>query len=396
MNNLLSEKNLVLRVGAAALLIGGFALALAHVETGTRTTDSPQAAQQAVQQKIEHCRDVVGTIERLHCWERAADKTLARYSFATINVGLEHAPFDCHDFMHYVARKAYADFDSLSELYDQATYACFGAAYHGGVEGFLESEGLAGAPPQRIIDTIRRVCEEAELTDTRNIRNQCYHGLGHALMVISDGDLPASLEFCSSLRTDNRALDLTCAGGVFMENLPNSQTNPHVPRYIRDDDPLFPCNTIPERFKETCYGFQTSHFDDLAGGDVEKKIELCLRVPSAYQDTCITHIGTGLLGKHTDLEAVAAVCGRMPKTAFRQDCSRGVVLSYIDRFAGVPNKLRDMFAYCDRVPTADVTACHQQIDQTLTSLFAGDTQARTRFCADVPAKHHLLCMHGNQ
>ena len=101
----------------------------------------------------------------------------------------------------------------------------------------------------------RGMCDDADLRSGPTFTlYQCVHGLGHGLMIYTRYDMPRSLKVCDAL---NGSWDQTsCTGGVFMENLSSSYGVKS--KWLRDDDLIYPCNTVAERHKIYCYLMVTS------------------------------------------------------------------------------------------------------------------------------------------
>ncbi len=97
------------------------------------------------------------------------------------------------------------------------------------------------------------------------IEYQCFHGLGHGLMIATGLDLAISLEVCS--RLDRRWDRDACRGGVFMENISTSYGVRSL--WLRDEDPLYPCNWVGLEAKRRCYQLVTSRILPTVGDDWE-------------------------------------------------------------------------------------------------------------------------------
>src|SRR3954464_11356735 len=66
-----------------------------------------------------------------------------------------------------------------------------------------------------------------------------------------------SLDSCDTLTEEWERSQ--CSGGVFMEN-EMTQVNPNRPsKYLKADQPLYPCAEVKSEYKTQCYGRQTGY-----------------------------------------------------------------------------------------------------------------------------------------
>ena len=259
--------------------------------------------------------------------------------------------------MHYVVNEQYKKGIDLPTIYNQCTSACYGACYHGGLEGYFINKNLQGASIDKINNEVLTICN-----DVTKMRGQCYHGLGHALMLVYNGELIESLKSCDLLG-NNASL---CYEGVFMENVPNTATQQNHPiKYIRVDDPLYPCNILEERYAPKCYEYQTSLFIYLAQSDWRKAGEYCNLVPKEYFGLCFQRIGSTTIDSSFDFDYPNWVCAHLPEGLPEEYCVRGVIDSFHDRFSGDNEKLIRMIDFCPTAKTAYQKACFDQVGDFL-------------------------------
>src|SRR5581483_10607926 len=86
---------------------------------------------------------------------------------------------------------------------------------------------------------------------------QCDHGLGHGIMQYEQDDVLKSVKDCDMLDTANQAREI-CYGGVFMENITTDAKTGHPSKYIKADDPIYPCDIVGTQYKSTCYFLSSS------------------------------------------------------------------------------------------------------------------------------------------
>ena len=327
-------------VFAISLLVLGAAFSAAHVYDVSMLPT-----------RIVESLDSCNTPERedkLECLDTLASGLVKKFTFPQIDRVLLASGADCHDLMHFVAQKEYQRTKDIARIYGLCSFSCFGACYHGGIEGYAANEQNLGKPVEEIAQSLASACP------TISMYGQCVHGVGHALMFLS-GDMFQSLKWCDLFPIEQRE---TCYEGTFMENMPSSRLSPHPPVAIDPNDPLYPCSVLNVEYRETCYAFQASHFMVVSNGNVLAAARLCERVPDSYAAICFKRIGSSLFGK-TPRETQDG-CSTIGNKRYREFCTRGIVDSFGDRFGGVPAELTKALDFCAGVPEESKGGCFEQ------------------------------------
>ena len=193
----------------------------------------------------------------------------------------------CHRIAHALGAGGLAHYDGeVGPAFADGTAVCWSGYYHGILE-----RAFAGVSDEELPAVSRRLCSSDQVRTSDFVAYQCVHGLGHGLMIYTSYDMPLSLETCDALSTD---WDQTsCTGGVFMENLQTSYGTRS--KWLRDDDPLYPCPTVAERHKLYCYLMVTSRILDVVGGDWQQTVDWCRRAEEGWVETCFQSLGQGCL-----------------------------------------------------------------------------------------------------
>jgi len=175
---------------------------------------------------------------------------------------------NCHRIAHTIGSAALARFEGdVGEAFAAGSASCWSGYYHGILErAFADLESLDDAGP-----VARELCQGERIEETEFLLYQCVHGLGHGLMIHSGYDLPWSLGICDELADEWS--QSSCTGGVFMENIASSYGVRS--EWIRDDDPVYPCQEMAERHKYYCYLMVTSRVNELNGFDWADTARVC-------------------------------------------------------------------------------------------------------------------------
>ena len=114
-----------------------------------------------------------------------------------------------------------------------------------------------------------------------------------------------------------------------MENIIADEIN-HVAKYLKQDDPLYPCNAVEDKYKNTCYLMQTSRMLTLVGQDFKKVFELCSTVGEPYIDICYQSLGRDASGRTvSNSEQTRATCLLGKEYREQSNCVIGAVKDFI-------------------------------------------------------------------
>ncbi len=196
----------------------------------------------------------------------------------------------CHPITHVIGRTAASKFKNVADAYTEGDSFCWSGYYHGVLEGVIGKIGYNNLPAK-----INGICTAiAEKKKYSFDHYNCVHGLGHGIMAITQDELFKSLAICDNLK-DNWEQQ-SCWSGAFMENVIVDNKN-HFTKYLKPEEPLYPCNSVDDKYKTTCYLMQTSYMLKVTGGDFKKVFELCRSAGADYQSTCFQSLGRDASGR---------------------------------------------------------------------------------------------------
>lgn len=187
---------------------------------------------------------------KLGCYEGNID--LRYYLFGLDNsIGYLNYLFDreyidqseCHTLGHVLGRSQAKKETGITEAMEGDKSFCGWAYFHGLMEGLFGNNANHGSLSKNAQDTCRAIPEE-KFIDTFN----CFHALGHGLYSV-DYDLLNSLERCKTINPES-AKEF-CYDGVFMANTFPGWGKDN--KYIKSDQPIFPCDILDSEFKTYCY-----------------------------------------------------------------------------------------------------------------------------------------------
>jgi mono/diheme cytochrome c family protein len=287
----------------------------------------------------------------------------------------------CHRIAHTLGAGGLAHYDGdVGRAFADGTAVCWSGYYHGILE-----RAFAGVSEDELPAVSRRLCESADVRRNDFIAYQCVHGLGHGLMIYTGYDMPLSLETCDALKT---SWDQTsCTGGVFMENLQTSYGTRS--KWLRDDDPLYPCKTVAERHKLYCYLMVTSRILDVVGGDWQQTVDWCRKAERNWIATCFQSLGRDASGRSLqepkEILRICSLAGDM-----EGECIYGAARDITSMDAGASRSA----GMCSGAPDEWRTLCFTGIG-TILGGFSREPGPRREACrAHVPMAYLKDCFAG--
>jgi len=233
----------------------------------------------------------------------------------------------CHRIAHTIGSAALARYEGdVGQAFAEGSASCWSGYYH----GILERALLDAQGDDQLVTVAQTLCSGDAVKTTTYLYYQCVHGLGHGLMIQTGLDLNRSLEVCEQLETQ---WDQTsCDGGVFMENFSSSYSVRS--RFIRDDDPVYPCNVVATRHKLYCYLQVTDRLLETSNYDWADTARRCASVEVDWRSTCFQSFGRSASGYSRPDGALLMRLCNVPAKEWRSDCVYGAVRDIVSQDAG--------------------------------------------------------------
>ena len=321
------------------------------------------------------------SVDERNCYKNVANLLGSQFDLPTILAGFTANEMSleifarCHEVTHYLGRKSYSETGAVAQSFEQCDGSCWGGCYHGVMEQYFDDRGFSSTyttDTAGIKNELIRVCGTKEDYARPRVYSECLHGLGHAMMFITQANLPLSLTFCDSLKIKNERE--TCYGGIFMENSSSSTSEDHPTAYLRQDDAMYPCSILDEKYLKICYQYQSSYFMELSNRQWEGVVVLCHQVPEIYQAGCFQIMGSNQVGDTQDLEKARAVCNLIDEPKLERACITGVVSGLGGRYVGNPDF---MIRFCSLVEEQHKERCYRQMGWGLASWSTDRTKQQT-------------------
>jgi len=257
----------------------------------------------------------------------------------------------CHRIAHAMGGAALARFDdNVGRAFAEGGAVCSSGYYHGILE-----QAFAGVEDDDLADKAGGLCQGGPLDRDSFLKFQCTHGLGHGLMLRTRYDLPASLDVCDEVAKDVYAD--ACQGGVFMENFTTFYEVSS--KWLRDDDPLYPCNAVEETHKPACYTIVTAHVLDEVGYDWRKTARVCRDAEPNWVYVCFRSFGRDAISQNAYDQRRARELCRLTGD-MEPECVLSVALHIANEERGIEGAAR----WCRNTPSRMRVDCYAGLGAT--------------------------------
>jgi len=287
---------------------------------------------------------------------------------------------DCHRIAHTIGAASLEYYNgSVAKALAHGRSTCWSGYYHGVVE-----RSFVGARRSELPKRSREICRDPDIRKTSFLAYQCVHGLGHGLMIHTGYDLPASLRVCDQLETgwDSDS----CEAGVFMENVSSSYGVKS--RWLRDNDLIYPCDVVAQKYKLYCYLMVTSRILAANGYDWKKTAETCRKSDRGWVATCFQSLGRDASGNsRQDAPKILDVCGLAGGMA--RECIYGAARDVTSNDAS-PRRAKGL---CELAAVNVRAYCFEGIGTILGGMHA-DRAGRRAACKAVTTRYFEACARG--
>jgi hypothetical protein len=335
---------------------------------------------------LEDCSD-----EEQACLEQAygniAYRSGPKQAFADLEGRTEVASNACHRIAHNIGSASLARFEgNIGRTFAEGFSDCFSGYYHGVLERSLVN--VKSYKADALGAVARGLCTDAEIRVVQELEYHCLHGLGHGLMITSGYSLPLSLDVCDFM--DGEWAVRACNGGVFMENFFTSY-GVESP-WVRENDPVYPCNSVAEADKQPCYQLVTSRVLRVVGVDWQRTAEICASVERRWVRSCFESYGRDASGQtHRDADEVLDICAVARPYGGERPCIQFAAMDHVENFAGGTQAA----AFCDRTAPALQQPCYRALG-TILGRFEATAAARAADCRSLTtvARNVASCIRG--
>jgi hypothetical protein len=253
-----------------------------------------------------------------------------------------------HGVGHVLGEVAYMQYgyDAFAQCDNIFNYGC----YHGVVDMAIRIQGKDDMLMQNLWNT----CVNG-MSDS----GPCLHPLGHASTILAQYDILEAFGRCDSLFTDPQYAR-ECWNGAMMEYINRSSPGAPNASYGDPNDPYYPCDTYPERYKGACVSMHAHYLFSVWGNDVGKLLSFCLSYPHNLRQECTREAGIEAAETYF-LRADETVRVCKEDARYSTDCLMGAATRY-----GSAGQFDKANMQCEAIDENDLQqACYQRIKDSI-------------------------------
>ncbi len=318
--------------------------------------------------------------------------------------GPERAMGVLHEIMASPVFAITSDGHLLSHIVGRATSRVFGSSgnnflrcpsdfNNGCFHGFFEDTLPKSDSP---VDVVVSICENMPPDTPLKEKSYCYHGAGHVFMMQVSHDLDAAIDLCLQVPEN---WSESCWQGVFMENAGEREWELKRKNF-REDEPLYPCTAVEDRFKTECYvnhhGYLIRHYSE----SWDELVAVCLGAED-FTHACLGGLGlmlgsdfwTTIVAQGTPVEGrphteqVVFLCNQFPYD-YIDVCYSNLIPSFLN-FDGTD--IRNASGVCALADAEHRHACFERIGSYLSNLVSDESE-KIAVCHSVPREYRDACL----
>lgn len=257
---------------------------------------------------------------------------------------------ECHQLAHVIGRTQAEKGGTVAQVFSRGDNFCWAGYYHGAMEMFISKIGNNNLAAQ-----LSNICADVKKQQPYSFYHyNCVHGLGHGIFAVKANDLMKSLAMCDIV--GDTWEQQSCQGGAYMQNVMASEDPDDHTDYLRSSEPMYPCTSVAEKYKQQCYLMQTSYALRLAGENFSTVFAECATTPGIYKAICYQGLGRDASGNSvSDVNGTTASCMIGPDIEARSNCLVGAVKDFISYFhsdvqaeALCQNQTADLVSTCEQ------------------------------------------------
>ena len=263
---------------------------------------------------------------------------------------LESIDPNCHNKAHALGNAIFAQKRDINQSLSICGNRCTNACMHGVVK-----EAFGSHKSEDLRNMMNDFCSQGEMGRLHKPGN-CAHGIGHALMLLSDHNISESLDGCKGFIEPG--MNYYCATGIFMEYGDMLNVSKRLGKPVTRPSLQYPCDVYTE-YPAACYRYMIWQIEQETNASRSSLIEMCLGLPDGIRAGCFHGIGA------TYMRRIAN-----DPVMFLELCSRGDSTDQILCVEGAIEKMADFnqahaMSVCDVLSGENLAVCQAGAEEKM-------------------------------
>lgn len=328
--------------------------------------------------------DSTCTIEKLMQISQTESKESVLTIFNSLKIAYGKSGVLCHNTGHHMGEFLYGFTGNFTQALLLSDHTCGGSIYHGVIQNYFETEIFFEEKKPEDFNPIQ-ICKVFEDDSLAHKRWNCAHGAGHGLAIAYNYDVGEAVKRCEEFEID--ANFHGCNEGVFMEGFQNII-------FSRDesinDNLLFSCEGLDEKFASDCYIYQGSYILIKNRQDYTNSFKECEEIkPKKFIEDCYFGIGKqGIARTFNNFTDSVNFCGD-GKTEFTSFCIKGSAHTTAEQF-GI-DKTEE---FCEYVQIPFKLDCYKMIGNWIYKFQHSDLKTSLDCSKIIHTEYFASCQEG--
>ena len=291
----------------------------------------------------------------------------------------------CHRFGHDLGSFVYSYTGNLNQAVLHVDMTCGGSLYHGIMEEHFRTKSQLDYGDSTFVEA-SNVCNKLSDVSYSQIRLECIHGIGHGLLIANDFDFFVSVKKCEEFEDE---LDQRlCIEGASMGN---AQAFSKGKGTFDENDILFPCSVLDDRYAGDCYTFHSIYILKKVNGSAEDAFKQCDKL---QKENHIRHCyyGIGIFQSvkfHDKLTSLVNQC-KKGDINYQTYCFAGALYHTTDEIG-----MSQGFELCNNIPSEFKMKCYESLGRWIQATHFTKEEIENACSSIGNSKYYQACIKAN-
>jgi hypothetical protein len=159
-----------------------------------------------------------------------------------------------------------------------------------------------------------------------------------------------------------------------------------------EDDILFPCNAVQDKYAPACYQYHTSYILKQKGFEYSESFDECDKIePEEFVKYCYHGMGRQLSGQiGRGVDTLVSMCTSGKSDQYHSDCLRGLVMTHVNRDRDMDRGIR----FCKAIPEQFKPDCYDAMGKWAIMLHGQEVREAECFKAE-SSEYFDICMNAS-